>query len=77
MNAPIGFGGAAPAALAGTDQSGSGDTGEPLPVARLSYASQGREWHMIFANGATRFDLRYEFGGGDCLAYINVRIEKE
>lgn len=81
MNLLLKFAGAALAAVVGSKQrlggGGGRDTAGVLADARLSYASQGRGGQVVFTNRTTRFELYYEFGGGNCLALIYVPTEKE
>jgi hypothetical protein len=41
-------------------------------AARLSYSSEGRSGHVHYQSRAASFTLYYEFGGGDCVAWIDI-----
>lgn len=45
--------------------------------ARIAYQSDGRCGYVVFADGATRFSLYYEFAGGEALAVIDVPTTNE
>lgn len=48
-------------------------TGQP----QLRYEDQGRSGVIHFDNGRGRFEMYWEFGGGDTLAVIDVPTEAE
>ena len=48
--------------------SGSANAG----AARVSYSSDGRSGRVLYKSPEARFALYYEFGGGDCVACIDV-----
>ncbi len=41
-------------------------------AARLSYSSDGRSGHVHYQSRDAAFTLYYEFGGGDCVATIDL-----
>ena len=41
---------------------------------RLEYHSEGRGGTVIYVEGNKRLSFYYEFGGGDCVAYIDVPV---
>lgn len=51
---------------------GPGDPGPGPDGARLSYSNDGRSGHVHYRSGSAQFTLYYEFGGGDCVAWIDV-----
>lgn len=54
-------------------RSGLSADAEPTPdAARLSYTSEGRFGHVQYQSAVAQFSLYYEFGGGDCVAMIEV-----
>lgn len=46
--------------------------GSPDPGARLFYASEGRSGRVHYQSLRADFTLYYEFGGGDCVATIDL-----
>ncbi len=44
----------------------------PDPHARLSYSSDGRSGHVHYQSAKADFTLYFEFGGGDCIAMIDL-----
>ena len=46
----------------------SGKTGGPA----LRYSSNGRSGYVHYESEETSFEMYYEFGGGNCVASINV-----
>lgn len=39
---------------------------------KLEYHSEGRAGKIIYSEGTVRLSFYYEFGGGDCVAYIDI-----
>ena len=50
---------------------GAPDDG-PDPQARLSYSSEGRSGRVHYQSAKADFTLYFEFGGGDCIAMIEL-----
>jgi hypothetical protein len=44
----------------------------PDPHARLSYSSDGRSGRVHYQSAKAEFTLYFEFGGGDCIAMIEL-----
>lgn len=49
---------------------------ETLGNARLLYSTQGRGGTVFFESNETKFDMWWEFGGGDALAIVNIPSEQ-
>jgi hypothetical protein len=49
----------------------------PDPGARLSYGSEGRSGRVHYQSRRADFTLYYEFGGGDCVATIDLPSLKD
>lgn len=49
-----------------------GNRGDGPDGARLSYSSDGRSGHVHYQSAAASFSMYYEFGGGDCVASIDL-----
>ncbi|MCB0727993.1 MAG: hypothetical protein KDD00_11045 [Ignavibacteriae bacterium] len=39
---------------------------------KIEYKSEGRSGYVIYSDDNTRFSMYYEFGGGDCVAIVNI-----
>lgn len=50
---------------------------ENLGNARLLYSSEGRSGTVFFESDEAKFDLWWEFGGGDGLAIIDIPSEQQ
>lgn len=50
--------------------------GESLGNARLSYSTEGRGGTVYYQSDVTKFEMWWEFGGGDAVAVIDVPSEK-
>lgn len=48
-------------------------TGAPT----LAYSSDGRSGYVFYKSKEASFSMYYEFGGGDCVASINIPGEDE
>ncbi|MBK6826392.1 MAG: hypothetical protein IPG86_05815 [Chitinophagaceae bacterium] len=42
---------------------------------RLEYHSEGRSGTVVYVEGDKRLSFYYEFGGGDCVAFIDVPVQ--
>ncbi len=49
---------------------------ERLGNARLHYSTEGRGGTIFFQSDETKFDMWWEFGGGDALAIIDIPSEQ-
>lgn len=49
---------------------------ETLGNARLLYSTQGRGGTVFFESNETKFDMWWEFGGGDALAIVDIPSEQ-
>ncbi|WP_373552242.1 hypothetical protein [Haliscomenobacter sp.] len=50
---------------------------ETLGNARLRYSTEGRGGTVFFESNETKFDMWWEFGGGDALAIIDIPSEQQ
>lgn len=39
---------------------------------KLQYTSKGRGGHVIYSDNISAIQMEYEFGGGNCVAYIYI-----
>lgn len=44
---------------------------------KLEYIYDGRSGHVVYTDEQGTIQLYYEFGGGDCVAIINIPTEEE
>jgi hypothetical protein len=58
--------------LLGSSASSAPAGDDPGPDARVSYESDGRCGHVRYRSRSADFRLYYEFGGGDCIASIQL-----
>lgn len=55
--------------------SAAGDA--PDPGARLSYSNDGRSGRVRYQSAAADFTMYFEFGGGDCIAVVELPRPRE
>ena len=46
--------------------------GTSASARRISYTSEGRSGYVIYRSETSSFSMYYEFGGGNCIAWIDV-----
>ena len=39
---------------------------------QLKYTSEGRSGHVIYKDEVSELSFYFEFGGGDCVAFIDI-----